>query len=334
MMNNPKQLGFTLIELMISLVLGLLVSAIAINIFFLGQRSSTVQQGMMSLQNSTLFNLGSVINSIRIANLNSSKPFIDDTVLYGGIVLADRNISNNIKDDGSLNFTIDDDLLTKSTIGPSNLDGQSSDQLVVQYKVSTANQYDCEGREVTANDYVVERYFLREDDKPRNDPNKALVLACKATRYTESTAKTNTTLSGLSGGGEIIVPRVDHFSVRLGVAFDGANPNCNGTSTTTGEGENRVTTNYEPDTKLDCFSYMDVDDYMGLLGKKPQIVSVQLGLLVRSSDSTGANQYFDENRVFEVLGAKGKLIADASNHLYLRSVVNQTIAIRNGFGIE
>lgn len=334
MIKNPKQLGFTLIELMISLVLGLLVSAIAINIFFLGQRSSTVQQGMMSLQNSTLFNLGSVINSIRIANLNSSKPFMDDTVLYGGIVLSRNNISNNVKEDGSLNFTINDNLLTKSTIGPSNLDGQSSDQLVVQYKVSTANQYDCEGREVTANDYVVERYFLREDDKPRNDPNKALVLACKATRYTESTAKTNTTLSGLTGGGEIIVPRVDHFSVRLGVAFDGANPNCTGTSVTIGEGESRVTTNYEPDTKLDCFSYMDVDDYMGLSGRKPQIVSVQLGLLVRSSDSTGANQYFDEDRVFEVLGAKGKLIADANNHLYLRSVVNQTIAIRNGFGIE
>ncbi|MEX5287395.1 PilW family protein [Acinetobacter towneri] len=334
MIKNPKQLGFTLIELMISLVLGLLVSAIAINIFFLGQRSSTVQQGMMSLQNSTLFNLGSVINSIRIANLNSSKPFIDDTVLYGGIVLSRNNISNNVKEDGSLNFTINDNLLTKSTIGPSNLDGQSSDQLVVQYKVSTANQYDCEGQEVTANDYVVERYFLREDDKPRNDPNKALVLACKATRYTESTAKTNTTLSGLTGGGEIIVPRVDHFSVRLGVAFDGANPNCTGTSVTTGEGESRVTTNYEPDTKLDCFSYMDVDDYMGLSGRKPQIVSVQLGLLVRSSDSTGVNQYFDEDRVFEVLGAKGKLIADANNHLYLRSVVNQTIAIRNGFGIE
>jgi len=331
---NPKQQGFTLIELMIALVLGLLVSAIAINLFLLGQRSSTVQQGMMSLQNSTLFNLGSVINSIRIANLNSSKPFIDDTVLYGGIVLADRNISNNIKDDGSLNFTIDDNLLTKNTIGPSNLDGQSSDQLVVQYKVSTSNQYDCEGREVTANDYVVERYFLREDTNPRNDPNEALVLACKATRYTENTAKTNTTLPGLSGGGEIIVPRVDHFAVRLGVAFDGANPDCTGISTTTGSGDNVQTVNYEADTKLDCFSYMDIDDYIGLSGRKPQIVSVQLGLLVRSTDSTGANQYFDKDREYEVLGVKAKLIADNNNNLYLRSVVNQTIAIRNGFGIE
>lgn len=38
MIKNPKQLGFTLIELMISLVLGLLVSAIAINIFFFGAK--------------------------------------------------------------------------------------------------------------------------------------------------------------------------------------------------------------------------------------------------------------------------------------------------------
>ncbi len=79
-----KQHGFTLIELMISLVLGLLISAIALQLFLTSQRSATTQQGMMNLQNTTLFGMGEVVNHLRIANLNASLPFIDDTVLYGG----------------------------------------------------------------------------------------------------------------------------------------------------------------------------------------------------------------------------------------------------------
>src|SRR5690606_6991348 len=83
-----RQRGFTLIELMIALVLGLLVSAIAVQLFLTSQRSVTVQQAMMNLQNSSLFGLGSVVDSIRLANLNSSQPYINDKVLYGGVVLS------------------------------------------------------------------------------------------------------------------------------------------------------------------------------------------------------------------------------------------------------
>ena len=47
-----KQSGFTLVELMISIVLGLLISAIALQLFLTSQRSVTVQQAMMNLQSS------------------------------------------------------------------------------------------------------------------------------------------------------------------------------------------------------------------------------------------------------------------------------------------
>lgn len=87
-----RQRGFTLIELMIALVLGLLVSAIAVQLFLTSQRSVTVQQAMMNLQNSSLFGLGSVVDSIRLANLNSSQPYINDKVLHGGVVLSANNI--------------------------------------------------------------------------------------------------------------------------------------------------------------------------------------------------------------------------------------------------
>lgn len=325
-----KQRGFTLIELMISLVLGLLVSAIALQLFLTSQRSVTTQQGMMNLQNSTLFGLGELVNHIRQANLNSSQPFINDTVLYGGVVLNANNISDR-RDatTGALDFTIDENLLTRGSIGLSNLTGQKSDQLVIQYRVTTPNQFDCEGTGLTKDDYVVERYFLRADSN-RNDPNQPLALACKAVRYTETTAKTNPTLT-LTGGGEMIIPRVDHFSVRLGVAYDGANSACNAITSTDASG---AVVNIEPDTQLDCFSYMDIEDYRTLTGEKPNIVSIQIGVLARSSDSVGNNQFFDADQKYHVLNVDEKLKTDIKNKLYLRSVVTQTIAIRNGFGIQ
>lgn len=328
---TTKQQGFTLIELMIALVLGLLVSAIALQLFLTSQRSATTQQGMMNLQNSALFGLGTVVDSIRLANLNSSQPIVNDQVLYGGIVLSPNNISNNKKADGTLNFSIDNSLLTRGAIGASNLAGQKSDQLVIQYRVNTPNQFDCEGTGLTTSDYVVERYFLREDTN-RNDPNKPLALACKAARYTEATAKTNTGLAALSGNGEIIIPRVDHFSVRLGVAFDGANGSCNGITTTSGSPA--VTTNIAQDSKLDCFSYMNIEDYRALTVEKPQIVSVQIGLLVRSTDTVGNNQFFKADQKYKVVNVDAALAEDDKNKQFLRSVVTQTIAIRNGFGVE
>jgi type IV pilus assembly protein PilW len=329
------QSGFTLIELMIAITLGLLVSAVAIQLFLTSQRSITTQQGMMNLQNTTLFGLGTMVNDIRLANLNSSVPFVDDNVLYGGVVLSERNISANLASSPPA-FSIDENLLTRGAIGPTNLDIKDaddnilgSDQLVIQYRVNTPNQFDCEGTSLPENVYVVQRYFLRADTN-RNDPNQPLALACKAARYNEKQAKENTSL-GLAGNGEIIIPRVDHFSVRLGVAYDGANFDCDAITETDASS---VVTDLKQDSRLDCFSYMNIEDYRTLTGKKPQIVSVQIGVLVRSTDVVGQNQFYDENRTYSILNIDAKLKDDNNNKLYLRNVVTQTIAIRNGFGIE
>lgn len=340
--NQRKNIsGFTLLELMIALTLGLLISAIGVQLFLTSQRSVTTQQGMMNLQNSTLFGVGTMINHIRLANLNSSQPFIDDTVLHGGIVLSAQNLSEHLGSDGNLNFSVDENLLTRGGMGATNLEitdaddkTVGSDQLVIQYRVNTLNQFDCEGKGLTINDYIVERYFLRNDTN-RNDPNQPLALACKATRYTENDAKdvdniTDFTGGSLAGNGEIIIPRVDHFSVRLGVAYDGANSDCNSVTMTDSGGAKK---NIAADTRLDCFSYMDIEAYRNLVDKKPQIVSVQIGLLVRSTDTVGNNPYFTTDP-YKVLHIEGPLKEDEKNKLYLRTAITQTIAIRNGFGVE
>ncbi|AYO55815.1 PilW family protein [Acinetobacter wuhouensis] len=321
------QEGFSLLELMIALVLGLLISAAAIQVFLLNQKSVSNQQSLMNIQNSAIFGLDSVVRDVRLANLRSSQPYIDDKILYSGIVLSPTNLSAHYSGVGAaqqLDFTIDEKLLSRSEIGLSNLKDKKSDQLVIQYKVTVPNQFDCEGKGLAVDTYVVQRYFLREDNKKNNDPNKALVLACKATSYTETDSTTNKSLVGLDGNGEIIIPRVDHFSVLLEVANDGMNSSCSNKTTVSSE-----------DGRLDCFSYMTIADYLKItVDPKPQIVAVKIGMLVRATDSSGQDGFFKDTDTFEVLQTKGALTVDEKNKLYLRKTVTQTIALRNGFGIE
>lgn len=324
---RKHQYGFTLLELMISLVLGLLISAAAIQIFILNQRSVTSQQSLMNIQNSAIFGLNTIVRDVRLANLRSSQPYMDDKILYAGIVLAPTNLSAHYTGTGAakkLDFTIDENLLSRGEIRESNLDNQHSDQLVIQYKVTVPNQFDCEGKGVAIDTYVVQRYFLREDNQKNNDPNKPLALACKATSYTETDSTTKQTLPGLSGLGEIIIQRVDHFSVLLEVANDGMEKDCSKKTTTPSE-----------DGKLDCFSYMKINDYLKLTNSpKPQIIAVKIGMLVRATDSSGRDKFFKDTHSFDVLQITSPLKKDEKNDLYLRKVVTETIALRNGFGID
>ena len=317
---NTSQQGFTLVELMIALVLGLLVSAAALQIFLTSQKNLSLQQASSDIQSDSLFGLESVVRDIRLANLNASKSFIDDKVLHGGIVLSKNNYSNKIKEDGTVDITLTEvDSLSYGGLGPSNLKDQKSDVLVIQYRNILQNQFSCEGQALPKDVYVVQKYFLRSDTN-RTDPNSPLSLACKAFTYTGDTPPN----VDLSGNGEIIIPRVDHLSVLLGVAEDVASPNC------TGAASSEVVTQ---DGRLDCFGYIGIEEYKKL-AEKPQIVSIKLGMLVRAVSSNGRNKYFNKDQEFEILNTKAPLKEDAKNNLYMRNVVSQTIAIRNGFGLD
>ncbi|WP_228719219.1 PilW family protein [Acinetobacter indicus] len=242
-----KQSGFTLLELMIALSLGLIVSAIAIQLALTGQRGVSTQQALSDLQNDALFGLEAFVREIRLANLNAAEPMINDTVLHGGIVLDARNYTQKFKngEDGkpttTLDITLKNALSEGAVSDSSNLVGQASDQLVIQYKNSMSNQFDCEGRQIVKDAYVVQRYFLRNDTN-RGDPNKPLALACKAFSYMgDEPAEID-----LSGDGQIMIPRVDHLSIQLVVARDGMNNECSAIATADGQ--------------LDCFGQISIED--------------------------------------------------------------------------
>ncbi|GAB3051978.1 PilW family protein [Acinetobacter apis] len=186
MLNLQK--GFTLVELMASLVLGLLVSAAALALFFSAQRSYTLQQATSEMQENSNFALEYVVKNIRMANYNGST-VVNGESSNSGIVLTDKNLPG-----------ASTSLLTKAQVGFSNV-SVKSDQLTIQYQVTSdqVNQgfFDCQGQKVTASRYVVERYFVREGGG----------LAC--------TSNVGGNLSALSGNGELVIAGVDYFRVLL-----------------------------------------------------------------------------------------------------------------------
>ena len=315
---SAKQMGFTLLELMVALTLGLIVSAIAIQLALSGQRGVSQQQAYSDIQSDAIFGLEAIMRDLRLSNLNANESMINDQVLHGGIVLSTLNYSNKFKLDSKGNATttldlkvIGDVLSAGKLDDSSNLLNQKSDQLVVQYQNVSEGRFDCEGRGIPVNSYVIQKYHIVKDITLL-EPNQPYALACKAFVYSGDTP----TEIDLSGTGQIIVPRIDHFSVLLGVARD----TCSETQ--------------KADGRMSCFGYISIDDYQKITTvPKPQIVSVKLGLLVRSTQKINEGHLFNESKEYELLHVKAKLNPNDQNKFYMRQVVSQTIALRNGFGV-
>lgn len=304
--------GFTLIELMIALTLGLLIVAASIQVFITANQSLAFQQSSANIQNSGLFGMDYIVRDLRRANIDSNSSAMTIDTLHGGVVFKNSNLSNmNLS-----NKTVVELLLTNSSIGPSNFKNLKSDQIVIQYKNTIGSQYNCEGVKITPNQFVVQRYFLKEDKAATTDGDyRPLSLRCKAAVYVGDSI----TSLDLSGDGEMLIPNVDHFRVLLGVARDNEVKTAVGVITQAKDGV------------MDDFLYVSPSEY-AKLPDKPQIVSIQLGLLVRSPNTVANGT---DAKKFTVLDLVNKeLREDVDKKKYLRQVITQTVALRNGFGVK
>ena len=229
--------------------------------------------------------------------------------------------------------------------GTSNFTGQKSDQLTIQYKTVqniyddatflkkinnglTADEktlvvgYDCEGGKIVLEDvanqvYIVQRYLVKPiGDVTSSSNNPNLALYCDAGRYqltdVESAyaatdpAKRTVNITGLNHNNQIVLRRVDHFRVLLGVA-----------SGEYGQSEN--------------FRYMTLSDYQQLTGDNlPKIRSVQLGLVIRSQDRIPAATN-NQQTTFNILDLTAVSLMGGKDN-YMRQVLTQTIALRNALG--
>lgn len=299
---KPQQ-GFTLIELMISLVLGLLISAAIIQVFITSQRVDRVQAAGSDIQDKAVFGLQAIESQIRLANLGNNGVAINDTTSLGGIILTVGN-----KDATNVNAAVKNgdkagDYVTRTlTVNPNSLSNTDipSDQLTIQYINTTGQElFDCEGEKIEQNAHVITRYFLIEDNVQTKKDRKNLNLNCDAGRIVNQEPK------NFPENGQTIIENIDQFNIRLGVQQP---------VVTAGQ------TNYE-------YKDMSINQYMALpaASAKPPIVNIRVAILARST----ANSPDDSANAFSIFGTTQTLKPETNAPKYLRRVYETNTLLRN-----
>lgn len=335
MINKYRQQGFTLLELMVALVLGLLIVAAGISVFIGGQKSLNLQNGLNELQQNANFGLAVLTHDLRHANLNTpSTQKINNKQVGSGIIFTNANLPSSLS-------AVDLNLFTKES-SDSGATVIASDQLTIQYipeyrqvtskqcKAGTAgaggectpeNQedvviykastYDCEGRKLEFSEprVVVQRYHLKQDTKQIPGQPPMYSLYCDAGDYVDG----DTEISGMSntGNGEQLMQRIDAFKIILGVK--------------------------DKDKKL---RYMTIKDYLTSMpitvtdpSNFSNIISVEISVLARSTSQLNSEGLINNAKKYKMAGNEMELNStQKSGGKYLREVFSQVVAFRNTLG--
>lgn len=333
-----RQGGFTLVELMIALVLGLLISAAALQIFYTSSVNSRRQEASSQIQDNATFGLSQIQKHIRRANYGakptatSDEYFMNHQTPQGGIVLtaptgtsavsgAPKNwLTDNLSGLVLNGATISSEWLSQngSVKSTSNLNGiANSDQLTIQYRAGSANMFDCEGSAIPEGFYVIERYFVRDAG-----------LACASAIYNydqlvagSSTGidiknytvpgETSATPNNLTGAGTIVIPNVDYFRVMLGIS---------------------TSTDFATDPASARIAYTPIPANANTLNNQ-RVFGVQFGILARSDNPTATNQANSTLR-FTILDKSDQSLnsTTVAGPKNLRNVYESTVLIRNARG--
>jgi len=278
--SRVQQLGFTLIELMVSLALGLIIMLAATQLFVTNQLSFSLQRGMGNVQENGRFAIDYINSTVR-----SSEYARDTNVDEVGIITD----SSELVGLTNLNLVSRNDL-TALGVG-------SSDQLVVRQWVSVAmtNFRDCEGNIVPTGNFVVSRYFVRAD----LTAGSTAALACDAGVYADGAA----VMTNYGDDGVVLLSTIDSFQVLLGVA---ATPT-------------------PPIGQRFPVRYMTVSTYTALPAPRPVISALRVGVLVRSSESTGES--FGAPANIQVLDTV--VLGNDINDKRVHRLFTSTLALRN-----
>lgn len=329
---QASQEGFTLIELLVALVLGLLVSAAALQIFYTSSMNKNRQDAGSEIQDNAVFGLEDFAKHLRRANYGAnansvSKFYLNPQTPQGGVVLtrAAGTATPNAWAESNLYGLRNGTSALPASILSANQSPNSasrlatvnqSDQLTIQYQAYEDGMFTCTGEEITKDDYVIERYFIRADTTVTPNQNG---LACAALIYTYDESVANSSgidissdIGDLTGNGVIIIPNVDYFRVLLGTtnqADFATNPAS-------------LSLRYRP---------IPADPVTDLAGQR--IVSLQVGLLTHSNTPTATKQANNSLR-FNVLDRRNQSLNEDAieGPSYLRNVYESTVLIRNARG--
>lgn len=324
-----NQVGFTLLELMVSLALGLIIVAAAIAIFLTGLRSTALQGATSELQESANFGLALITYDLRHTNLNTaSVQKINNKQVGSGIIFDQlKNLPSSITVSNS-NLETQQDINADATTAKSDRitiqylpqyneytatenyeeNGVKKQKNVKRYKVEAT---DCEGSKLdfTQKRIIVQRYHLQADDNQVVGHPTSYALYCDAGNYIDG----DSSIEGITSTtkGQQIIPNVDGFKVRLGVK----SPN----------NELRYMTINQYKEKMPDSLTVEKDYY--------NVVSVEIAVLVRSITSLNSENLINNSNNFKMLDQDTKLNAtQKAGPKYLRRVFSQVVAFRNTLG--
>ena len=351
------QIGFTLIELMVSLFLGLLISAAAVQVYMINAKTAGVQASASELVEDATFNIPTIERKIRLANLGLADKVAADQP-GSGIVLTsadnaiededgnetldnfrnpkdlggDPKVPKNITLGGSpvevalLTRTGDQTVGTKENewTGLSNVSSKSG-QLTIQYR-APQDMYDCEGklalgsRQVTIGGVkeVIDGQIIIE---------RFYLKAPNPSKPTE--------LSLYCDAGKYITEIMDDYIEQSKPAENlpqSINFASNNEIKDFGDAGQEVMANVDyfdillSTRKGDELQYYTVQDYLDLdLKDQPSIIGIKYGLILRSDNAVLNEEGPSE---FTVLG-KVSTLNNGLSKKYLRTVVESYVTLRN-----
>ena len=303
-MNKSSQQGLTLLELMVALVLGLLIVAAGLAVFLNAQRAMGFQTSMGDIQQNANFGLSMLTQDLRHANLNTpSAQRVNNKFVGSGIVFVNANLPAGVRTNTA-------NRLTAQGISEDATQAEASDQITMQFMpdVRGDDQFDCEGNAMVAGRTYVYRYYL--DRLPDNQQIEGSLdrfgLYCDSGFYVDS----SNSVVGLGANGQLIIQNVDAFKVRLLVK--------------------------NPDGNL---RYTTIDEYLALMPvsvvdekQYVNVVGIELGLLVTSAQSIGADASLNTRTEYMIAGQEVELQDNTNNGKYLRQAITQFVGLRNTLG--
>src|SRR5690606_36783782 len=103
MQAKHTQDGFSVIELMISLTLGLLISAAVMQVYLTSIKTSSVQSGGTDILAASIFGIQNIVKSIRLSNLGVGDSNNPVTPLAGVIMTSATSLVRASQTDKSKN---------------------------------------------------------------------------------------------------------------------------------------------------------------------------------------------------------------------------------------
>lgn len=334
------QKGFTLLELMISLAIGLLVVSAATAIFLSAQRSLGFQLGMGDVQQNSNFGLAMLTHDLRHANLNTpSNQKVNNKMVGSGVIFARENYpsslhanltniaysTQNFADDATagksdqivIQFVPQYQIEEASDVDPNDATKKINERLL-----SNTDMYDCEGNRIgfttaKANEdtqairpTMVQRYFIAKlpTSQQGSDGLDRYGLYCDSGYYSAG----DSTITGLGTNAQLLMQHIDAFKFLLGVK----NPQNN------------------------QLRYLTMDEYTDLMSSITeeknylQVISLQVSVVARSATNIGADAGLN-NKTITLPGTATAVVFDGDANLnkkYIRQLVTQVVGLRNTLG--